>query len=253
MAATQEEQVLAKRAEMSAQASAIARYILLGIVALGYGIFSGDSPFAKGMLSQHPMILRSIMALAFAGIFLDFVQYNAGFRSADDACSNVDGGYLYKRKSLYYRLWTLSYIFKQCVVLIVSGLVLFLASIVMFTGVPQHESAKVSVTPFVRYVIFESGKKAVSSANFRMLDAVAKAAKSKQLKAVIVEGAADGVGDQDLNVKLAKARAKAVGAILKDGGVPPSKLHYRWHVAEKIGSIRPDPMDRATRVEILSD
>lgn len=235
-----------KSAELSARASEIARYILFGVVALGYALFSGDSSFAKNMMANHATMLRITMILAFAGIFLDFVQYFAGYRAADYAFSNASGNYDYNEKSLAYRVWNLAFFVKQLIVLCVCGLVLILAVSIMFASAPPKKEKP----PSVQYVTFEKGEVTVSDVHFTQLYALADAAKADDIKTVVIEGRADGVGQPDQNLRAAENRARSVERLLVEAGVPANKIRIRHRVARPAAGIKPGPAERAARIEL---
>ncbi|MCB9736723.1 MAG: OmpA family protein [Deltaproteobacteria bacterium] len=101
------------------------------------------------------------------------------------------------------------------------------------------EAGRVCVTKekivITEKVFFATGKATIQARSFSLLDEVAKVLNdNKQIKLVEVQGHTDNRGNDDFNLKLSDARARAVYTYLIGKGVDPSRL-----TAQGYGETRP--------------
>jgi outer membrane protein OmpA-like peptidoglycan-associated protein len=211
-----------KASDLSARASEISRYILFGVLALGYGIYSGEDAFSRSIVQHQPLLLRLAVITSFLGVIFDFAQYNAGYRAADAAFLNAAKGYDYKKRSFWYVTWNLSYYLKQMAVILVCLLLILLSQKVVF-GKPERPQP----VPRVSYVLFESGEDRVSDIFYPLVADIAKGATSDKVKLIEIDGSADSTGDLRRNLDLSLRRAQRVRQLLIDMGVPERKLRAR--------------------------
>jgi outer membrane protein OmpA-like peptidoglycan-associated protein len=76
-----------------------------------------------------------------------------------------------------------------------------------------------------------------------MLWEVARWVKADPRREIVVQGHADHAGSSDYNLELSSRRARAVGAYLRDLGVPPTRITI-VAVGESQAVIRPAPANR---------
>jgi hypothetical protein len=98
------------------------RTVSLGVLALTWGLIVGESGAAKSVSQQWKTHLVGIGALAILVMFLDFLQYVAGYwnilklREKMNKCGLEEAPY--DEKALSWRLRLLLFYTKQCVLVV---------------------------------------------------------------------------------------------------------------------------------------
>ena len=120
--------VLKELGDVTDRLSSQVRTTAIAILAVAWGILIGDSPAAKALSSERKPILVLLGIMAVLVLFLDFLQYLAGYFSTRGLLRKIEesdateGEYNYRGTAWRLRLWL--FWVKQ-VLLIITVLVLF--------------------------------------------------------------------------------------------------------------------------------
>jgi flagellar motor protein MotB len=233
-----------KMTEMSSRVSEICRLILFGVLALGYGIFSGESTFSRSLVSQNEILLKCLVGLAALGVAFDFAQYASGYRSADIAFRNASGDYEYKEDTIYW-IWNNSYYAKITLTMMILIMISLISAKTLLTATEKSQS-----NSQITYLAFEIGKDRPSPLFVPQIARIADNANTNKLRLVELTGATDANETNEQFGNLAQRRAQNIARLLIDAGIHSHKVRIRQQSVGKTFDPLGSFSERAVQVKI---